>query len=116
VKTFFLEKQGWSLTNAQSLVWKGNKMKTRVCITSIILMPLICTLWLSAPTPGLTQPVTTQVVAWGDNGKGQTSVPPELSDVVAVSGGGSHSLALKGDGKVVAWGDTRMVRRRCPGI
>jgi hypothetical protein len=28
-----------------------------------------------------------------------------LSDVTAIAAGGSHSLALKGDGTVVAWGD-----------
>ena len=27
-----------------------------------------------------------------------------LSDVTAIAGGGSHSLALKNDGTVMAWG------------
>src|SRR5512140_3525956 len=44
------------------------------------------------------------VVAWGDNRAGQTNVPPGLSDVIAVSGGVFHSLALKNNGTVVAWG------------
>ena len=44
------------------------------------------------------------VVAWGDNFYGQTNLPGGLSNVVAVAGGGSHSLALRSDGKVVAWG------------
>jgi len=43
-------------------------------------------------------------VAWGDNYFGQCNVPAGLSDVVAVAGGGEHSLALKQDGTVVAWG------------
>jgi PKD repeat protein len=34
------------------------------------------------------------VVAWGWNGNGQTSVPAGLTDVVAISGGRYHSLAL----------------------
>ena len=44
------------------------------------------------------------VMAWGDGFSGQTKVPGGLSNVVAVAGGGSHSLALRSDGKVVAWG------------
>jgi alpha-tubulin suppressor-like RCC1 family protein len=33
-----------------------------------------------------------------------TNVPAGLSNVIAVAGGATHSLALKSDGKVVAWG------------
>ena len=44
------------------------------------------------------------VIAWGDNRIGQTSVPSGLSNVVAISAGEWHSLALKADGTVVAWG------------
>ena len=44
------------------------------------------------------------VVAWGDNSYGQTNVPAGLSNVVAVSAGGYHNLALRADGTVVAWG------------
>jgi alpha-tubulin suppressor-like RCC1 family protein len=44
------------------------------------------------------------VVAWGWNGSGQTNVPPDLTNVVAVAGGLDHSAALRGDGTVVAWG------------
>jgi hypothetical protein len=62
------------------------------------------------------------VVAWGDNQSGQTTgtpaiIPPYsvtanpvtlngvvLSDVKAIAGGGSHTVALKNDGTVVAWG------------
>src|SRR6266403_887881 len=36
---------------------------------------------------------------------GQSSVPTGLGTVIAVAAGGSHSLALKNDGTVVAWGD-----------
>ena len=36
--------------------------------------------------------------------KGQSDVPAGLSNVVAVAAGGQHSLALKADGTVVAWG------------
>ena len=44
------------------------------------------------------------VAAWGDNSLGQISVPPGLNNVVAVAGGGGHSLALTASGAVVAWG------------
>ncbi|MDO9495590.1 MAG: HYR domain-containing protein [Nocardioides sp.] len=45
------------------------------------------------------------VVAWGQNDNGQVTVPPTLAgDVVAVAGGGVHSLALRTDGTVAAWG------------
>ncbi|MGA2866903.1 MAG: immunoglobulin domain-containing protein [Verrucomicrobiota bacterium] len=44
--------------------------------------------------------------AWGDDNAGQVSQIPQgaLSGVTAVAGGGSHSLALRSDGTVVAWG------------
>lgn len=45
-----------------------------------------------------------QLVAWGDNGYGQTNVPPVLEEVLAIASGGYHSLALKRDGTVVGWG------------
>jgi hypothetical protein len=45
------------------------------------------------------------VVAWGFNGFGQDTFPPELSDVRATSAGGLHNLALKEDGTVVGRGD-----------
>jgi pimeloyl-ACP methyl ester carboxylesterase len=45
------------------------------------------------------------VVAWGDNSQGQTNVPAGLTNVIAIAAGGNHSLALKSDGTVVAWGD-----------
>ena len=34
------------------------------------------------------------VVAWGDNGFGQTTVPAGLSGVVAIAATGKHTVAL----------------------
>jgi hypothetical protein len=44
------------------------------------------------------------VVAWGFNAEGQCTVPSGLSGVVTVAAAYRHSLALKADGTVVAWG------------
>lgn len=45
-----------------------------------------------------------QVLAWGQAGLG-TIVPAGLIDATAVAGGYNHSIALREDGQVVAWGD-----------
>jgi hypothetical protein len=42
-------------------------------------------------------------VDWGDNFLGQLKVPAGLTNVVAVAGGGTHSLVLKGNGTVAGW-------------
>ena len=38
---------------------------------------------------------------------GQTDIPKGLSDVTAIAAGEYHSLALKKDGSVVAWGQNK---------
>jgi len=45
-----------------------------------------------------------EVIAWGYNTYGQTNVPDNLIDGVAIAGGAYHSLALTASGEVVAWG------------
>src|SRR5262245_18920552 len=45
------------------------------------------------------------VIVFGNNGAGQTNVPPSLTNAVAVSAGYDHILALTSEGTVVGWGD-----------
>lgn len=45
------------------------------------------------------------VKAWGYNFSGQTNVPADLTGVVGIAAGLSHTVALLIDGKVVAWGN-----------
>ncbi len=45
------------------------------------------------------------VLGWGENTSGQTTIPRNLTDIIAISAGHQHSLALRSDGTVVAWGD-----------
>src|SRR5262249_24588867 len=58
----------------------------------------ISTLFCSGATGG-------RVVAWGYNCCGQTDVPPDATNVVAISAGsGNHSYALKKNGTMIGWG------------
>ena len=62
------------------------------------------------------------VVAWGAGGLGQsghphygqTTVPAGLSGVVAIAAGDYHTVALKSNGTVVAWGDNYYGQRTVP--
>src|SRR5438034_5699262 len=45
------------------------------------------------------------VLAWGNNGSGQSSVPAGLDQLSQVAVGAAHNVAIKSDGTVVAWGD-----------
>lgn len=45
------------------------------------------------------------VVAWGGNHYGQTEVPLSATNVVAISAGMQHGVALRNDGTVVVWGN-----------
>src|SRR5262249_49519970 len=49
--------------------------------------------------------VAGNVIAWGRNYYGECNVPTNLNSVTAVAAGGKHSLALRGDGAIVGWGD-----------
>jgi alpha-tubulin suppressor-like RCC1 family protein len=43
-------------------------------------------------------------VGWGDSSAGQATLPANLGKIIALSAGRSHSLAIRPDGSVVAWG------------
>ena len=54
-----------------------------------------------------------RIKAWGDASLGQTNVPG-LTNIVAVSCGASHGLALKNDSSVVAWGANSLKQTNVP--
>ena len=56
------------------------------------------------------------VVGWGYSGAGETVVPANATNVVAIAGGGGHSLALRADGTVVAWGNNYFGQSTVPGV
>jgi len=58
--------------------------------------------------------VASEVVGWGSGTYGQTNVPPNLTNVVAIAGGAAHSLILRADGTVTAWGDNSWGQRPVP--
>jgi alpha-tubulin suppressor-like RCC1 family protein len=56
--------------------------------------------------PAATSASNPNVAAWGcPPGEAKCQVPPDLRDVAALAGGEFHSLALRRDGTVVAWGE-----------
>jgi phosphodiesterase/alkaline phosphatase D-like protein len=61
--------------------------------------------------------IDTQIVlAWGDDSAGEIDVPANLSNVVALAGGGNFSLALLSNGTVTGWGDNTFGETSIPGI
>jgi hypothetical protein len=54
-----------------------------------------------------------QIWAWGGEGS-ITNVPLDLTNVVAISAGYAHALALTSDGRVVAWGDNSYNQTNVP--
>jgi alpha-tubulin suppressor-like RCC1 family protein len=51
------------------------------------------------------------IAAWGEGSSGQTLIPPDLTNALAIAGGLRHSVALRSDGTVIAWGANEL--RQC---
>ena len=49
------------------------------------------------------------VVGWGGDDAGQIDVPPGETNIIAIAAGTSHSLALRANGTVRAWGGNYLV-------
>jgi hypothetical protein len=45
------------------------------------------------------------IIPLGDNSVGQRNIPATATNAIKIAAGSWHNLALKSDGKVVAWGD-----------
>ncbi|HXJ56071.1 MAG TPA: immunoglobulin domain-containing protein [Verrucomicrobiae bacterium] len=59
----------------------------------------------------MTHHVMGRVITWGS---GPTNAPAGLSGVIAISAGESHTLALRADGTVAAWGDNAFGQSTIP--
>ena len=88
---------------------KTKFLTSRLLNTACLVLATSLMLIASLPTQA-----STSVVAWGDNYFGQTNVPAGLSNVLAVSTGTFHCLALKDDGTIVGWGDNSYGQRNIP--
>src|SRR4051794_33602222 len=54
------------------------------------------------------------VIAWG-SGSVTTNVPASATNVIGISAGKDHSLVLRSDGSVVAWGSSANGKTTVPG-
>jgi parallel beta-helix repeat protein len=54
------------------------------------------------------------VSVWGNPAFGHTVVPADLTNAVAIAGGGDHCLALRNDATVAAWGGNAYGQRDVP--
>ena len=79
----------------------GNKSTGQFRVTVAKPVPRLAIQRQGAVTPDVWVP--SQVVAWGSNTWEQTDVPA-LMKPVSIAAGGSHTLALRQDGRVIGWG------------
>src|SRR5690348_2836359 len=75
-------------------------MKNQLHFLALLLFYCVC-----VGTSTTQAAVADAVVSWGDNEFGQTAVPlAAQSGVKAIAAGEAHTVALKNDGTVMAWG------------
>ncbi len=74
-----------------------------ICATMLVIMAAL----VPRAETAQGQMLEGSIVAWGDNNQGQCNVPEPNTGLVAVAGGGRHSLGLKADGSIIAWGEDR---------
>src|SRR3974377_1378009 len=56
------------------------------------------------------------IIGWRHNYYGQATPPAEATNIVALSAGFQHALALRADGTVVAWGYTNFDLAQVPAV
>jgi alpha-tubulin suppressor-like RCC1 family protein len=103
---------GKKITKSTSPVVSGDQyMKSQIHANSHTNLILIILAILGCISFSLSARASGPVTAWGRGAifcsycdSGQTYVPGDLTNAVAVAGGWNHSLALRADGTVSAWG------------
>lgn len=80
----------------------NTKFLSSILIRLLVIVTVVIPLALGAISP--VKASSLSVIGWGCNNCIMTSIPPGLTDAVAVAAGSTHSLALKSDGTVVGWG------------
>lgn len=78
------------------------------------LVAFVCGAGVALLLPLYTGSAAQEVIAWGYNYYGQTNVPGNLSNVVAVSAGLYHSIVLHAEGRVTVWGDNSYGQTNIP--
>src|SRR5688572_5037894 len=82
---------------------------------SVVLAALVVGVFptMALPSGSAAAEPGSRVLAWGSNGFGQvgdgpvSNTPveiPDMTDIVDVEAGASHSVALRSDGRVLTWG------------
>jgi hypothetical protein len=105
----------------------GNSHRSHIAMTkfALVSMPLRLKFRRTLPIVALTIVSTlaagnalgtTTVTVWGSNSSGQTNVPADLTNVLAIAPGSSasHILALRADGTIVAWGNNSSGQTNVP--